>query len=135
MLKEFRDFIIKGNALDLAIGVVLGVAFGAVVTALTEGVLMALVAAIFGQPNFDALAVDLRGTPIQYGRVITALVNLLLIGAVLFLVVKGANRVRRPQAAAPEAETEHDLLAQIRDELRSRPSPLPAAGRAPAPAR
>jgi large conductance mechanosensitive channel len=137
MLKEFRDFIIKGNALDLAIGVVLGVAFGAVVTALTDGVLMALVAAIFGKPNFDALAFDLNGTPIQYGRVITALVNLLLIGAVLFLVVRAVNRMRRPQPAVAEAtvETEHDLLAQIRDELRSRPSPLAVAGPTPAPAR
>jgi len=118
MLKEFRDFIIKGNALDLAIGVILGVAFGAVVVALTEGVLMALVAAIFGQPDFDQLAFVLNGTPIQYGRVLTALVNLLLVGAVLFLVVKAVNRVRRPAEAA---ETDHDLLAQIRDELRERP--------------
>ena len=131
MLKEFRDFIIKGNALDLAIAVVLGVAFGAVVKALTDGVLMALVAAIFGKPNFDALAFDLNGTPIHYGIVITALVNLLLIGLVLFLVVKAINRMRRPQPAAAE-ETDHDLLAQIRDELRQRPSPL--TGTSPAPA-
>ena len=117
MLKEFREFIIKGNALDLAIGVVLGVAFGAVVTALTEGVLMPLVAALFGKPNFDKLAFYLNGTPIQYGRVLTALVNLLLIGFVLFLVVKAVNRLRRPREEAA-AETDHDLLAQIRDELR-----------------
>ena len=118
MLKEFREFILKGNALDLAIGVVLGVAFGAVVTALTDGVLMPLVAALFGKPSFDALAVHLNGTPIQYGRVLTALVNLLLIGFVLFLVVKAVNRLRRPREEAAPAETDHDLLAQIRDELR-----------------
>ena len=120
MLKEFREFILKGNALDLAIGVILGIAFGAVVTALNEGVLMAIVAALFGKPDFDQLAFDLNGTPIQYGRVLTALVNLALVGAVLFAVVKVLNRVRRPAAAAP-AETEVALLAQIRDELRSRP--------------
>jgi large conductance mechanosensitive channel len=129
MLKEFRDFIVKGNALDLAIGVILGVAFGAVVTALTEGVLMAFVAALVGKPNFDALAFDLRGTPIQYGRVLTALVNLIVIGAVLFFVVKAVNRLRSPREAADE--TDHELLAQIRDELRSRPTmpalPAPAA--------
>lgn len=132
MLKEFRDFIIKGNALDLAIAVILGIAFGAVVTALTEGVLMAIVAAIFGKPDFNALAVDLNGTPIMYGRVLTALVNLALIGAVLFLVVKAINRLRSP--AKPDAvETDHDLLAQIRDELRASRArggsavPLPAA--------
>ncbi len=121
MLKEFRDFIIKGNALDLAIGVILGVAFGAVVTALTEGVLMALVAAVFGKPDFNALTFHLNGTPIQIGRVITALVNLVLIGLVLFAVVKLVNRVRRPAPVAQPVETDHDLLAQIRDTLRARP--------------
>jgi large conductance mechanosensitive channel len=126
MLKEFREFIIKGNALDLAIGVILGIAFGAVVTALTEGVLMAIVAALFGKPDFNRLAFDLNGTPIEYGRVLTALVNLALVGAVLFGVVKVINRLRRPPAGLPGApvETELELLAQIRDELRRRgPTP------------
>lgn len=132
MLKEFREFILKGNALDLAIGLILGVAFGAVITALTEGVLMAFVAAIFGKPDFDQLAWTLNGTPIEYGRVITALVNLLLVGAVLFFVVKTVNRLRRQREEAP-AETDHDLLAQIRDELRSRPTRMDVA--APVPAR
>ena len=128
MLREFRDFIVKGNALDLAIGVILGVAFGAVVTAFTEGVLMALIAAIVGKPDFNKLAFDLNGTPIQYGRVLTAVVNLVLIGSVLFFVVKALNRLRRPREVVV-VETDHDLLAQIRDELRGRPlaaKPLPA---------
>jgi large conductance mechanosensitive channel len=130
IVKEFREFIFKGNALDLAIGVILGIAFGALVTALTEGVLMALIAAIFGQPDFDQLAFTLNGTPIEYGRVLTALVNLLLVGAALFFVVKAVNRLRRPAESA--GESDHDLLAQIRDELRDRPvaprtaSPEPA---------
>lgn len=132
MLREFREFILKGNALDLAIGLILGVAFGAVITALTEGVLMAFVAAIFGKPDFDQLAWTLNGTPIEYGRVITALVNLLLVGAVLFFVVKAVNRLRRQREEAP-AETDHDLLAQIRDELRSHPTRIDVA--APMPAR
>ena len=119
MLKEFRDFILRGNVLDLAVGIILGVAFGAVVVAFTEGVLMAMVAAIVGKPDFNALAFDLNGTPIEYGRVLTAIINLLLVGAALFLVVKAVNRLRKP-AAAP-LETDHDLLAQIRDELRRRP--------------
>src|SRR5688500_3578734 len=121
MLKEFRDFIIKGNALELAIGVVLAVSFGAVITALTEGVLMALVAAIFGKPDFEALSFTLNGTPIQYGRVITAVVNLILVGAVLFAIVKAINRLRAPKAVVTK-ETELDVLAQIRDELRRRPA-------------
>jgi large conductance mechanosensitive channel len=126
MLKEFREFIIKGNALDLAIGVILGVAFGAVVTALTEGVFMAIIAALFGKPDFNRLAFDLNGTPIQYGRVLTASVNLVLVGLVLFAVVKAINRLRRPAAvpATAPVETELELLMQIRDELRARrPTP------------
>jgi large conductance mechanosensitive channel len=120
MLKEFRDFIIKGNALQLAIGVILAVAFGAVVVALTEGVLMALVAAIVGKPDFNALAYNLNGTPIQYGRLLTAMINLILVGGILFLVVKAVNRVMPP---AKTPETDHELLAQIRDELRARRGP------------
>ncbi len=117
MLREFRDFIIKGNALDLAIGVILAIAFGAVVVAITE-VLMAFVAAFVGTPDFNALAFELNGTPIPYGKVITTLINLLLVGGVLFLVVKAVNRMRGP-AKAPE--TDHEVLEQIRDELRNRP--------------
>jgi large conductance mechanosensitive channel len=118
MLREFRDFIIKGNAFELAIGVILAIAFGAVVVAFTEGVLMALVSAIVGKPDFNALSFDLNGTPIQYGRVLTALLNLILVGGVLFIVVKAVNRVR---GDSKPAETDHDLLAQIRDELRRVP--------------
>ena len=117
MLREFRDFILKGNIVELAVAVILGIAFGAVVVAFTEGILMALIAAIIGRPDFNALAFEINGTAIQYGRVLTALLNLVLIGGSLFLVVKALQRVRRP---APTAETDHDLLAQIRDELRKR---------------
>jgi large conductance mechanosensitive channel len=120
MLKEFRDFIIKGNALQLAIAVILAVAFGALVVAFTEGVVMALVAAIVGRPDFNALAFEIQGTPIQYGRVLTALINLLLVGGVLFLVIKAVNRVH---PLPKEPETDHELLVQIRDELRKRPAP------------
>lgn len=121
MLKEFRDFIIKGNALQLAIGVILAIAFGAVVVALTEGVIMALVAAIVGKPDFNALTFELNGTPIMYGRVITAVINLVLVGGVLFLVIKAVNRVMPPP---PAAETDHELLTQIRNELRNRPKSI-----------
>jgi len=117
MLKEFRDFIIKGNALQLAIGVILAIAFGAVIVAFTEGIVMAFVAAIVGKHDFNELAFDFRGTPIQYGRVLTATLNLLLVGGVLFLVVKTVNRVMPPSKAP---ETDHELLAEIRDALRSR---------------
>ncbi|HTL31509.1 MAG TPA: large conductance mechanosensitive channel protein MscL [Kofleriaceae bacterium] len=119
MLKELRDFLFKSNVFDLAVAVIMAVAFGAVVTAFTEGIVMALVAAIVGKPDFNALTFELNGTPILYGRVLTALVNLVLIGTSLFLMVKLVKRLSRETKKVPE--TDHDLLAQIRDELRSRP--------------
>src|SRR6476660_674441 len=115
MLKEFRDFIIKGNAFQLAIGVILAIAFGAVVVALTDGILMPLIAAIGGKPDTSSLAFEVNGTPIQYGRLISALINLALVGLVLFLVVKGVNRVF-PSMKMSE-ETDHELLVQIRDSV------------------
>ena len=119
MYREFRDFILKGNVLDLAVAVIMAVAFGAVLVAFTDGVLMALIAAVFGKPDFNAMVFEVNGTPIMYGRVLTALVNLLIVGGSLFLVVKVINRSRRKTTAAP-SESDHDLLVQIRDALRAR---------------
>jgi large conductance mechanosensitive channel len=116
MLREFRDFIIKGNALQLAIGVILGIAFGALIVAFTEGVIMALVAAIIGRPDFNALSAEVNGATIEYGRVLTALLNLVLVGGVLFLLIK---LVKRLGMRMPSEETDHDVLVQIRDELRA----------------
>jgi large conductance mechanosensitive channel len=122
MLKELRDFLFKGNVLDLAVAVIMAIAFGAVVTAFTDGIVMALIAAIVGKPDFNALHVTLNSTPIMYGKFLTALVNLALIGTSLFLVVKAVKRVTgEPKKKEAPAETDHDLLAQIRDELRGRP--------------
>ena len=119
MLEEFKKFALRGNVLDLAIGVIIALAFGAVVTAFTEGIMMALVAAAVGKPDFNSLAFTINGATFQYGRVLTAFLNLLMVGAVLFAVVKAVNRFRGQTRIVPE--TDHDLLAQIRDELRSHP--------------
>jgi large conductance mechanosensitive channel len=121
MLKEFREFALRGNLLDTAIGLVLGLAFVAVVTALVNGIVMPLIAAIVGEPSFDDIVWTIGsdpGTPILIGTFITALINFLLIAWVLFMVVKAANRFRKPvEEAGP---TEVELLAQIRDELARR---------------
>ena len=124
MYREFREFIMKGNVLDLAVGVIMGVAFGAVIVAFTDGVLMPLIAAIFGKPDFNALTLNLNGTPIQYGRVITAIVNLILVGGSLFFILKIINRRKAPPAKAPAAESDHDVLVQIRDALRASTRPI-----------
>lgn len=120
MLREFREFLLRGNVVDLAIAFIMGVAFTQVVTAFTEGVLMALIAAAVGRPSFDELSFVLNGTPIEYGRFLTALVNLGLVGLSLFLFVKGMNALRRPKKKeAKPVETDHDVLVQIRDALRT----------------
>jgi large conductance mechanosensitive channel len=121
MLQEFKDFIFRGNLLDLAVAVILGVAFGAVVTAFTDGIIMAFIAAIFGEPSFDAITIGLGDGEILIGTFLTALVNFLIIAAVLFLIMKAAAASQRskaePGAEAPVPTDEALLLAEIRDLL------------------
>ena len=120
VIKEFKDFISRGNVIDLAVAVVLGASFNAVVAAFTNGILMNIVAAIFGKPDFDQLTFQLGNGVIEYGKFLTAVVNFLIVGFALFAFVKGLNAMRRPKPAAPPPlpqETDHDLLAQIRDAL------------------
>jgi large conductance mechanosensitive channel len=87
MLKGFRDFILRGNVVDLAVAVVIGTAFGAVVTAFTKGIIMQFVATILKAPDFDKLAFSLNGTPINYGPFLTATLNFLIIASVIYFFV------------------------------------------------
>jgi large conductance mechanosensitive channel len=121
MLKEFKEFAFKTNVLEVAVGLALALAFTGVVNALIQGVLMPIVAALFGEPNFDSITIDIgdRGQ-ILIGSLITALVNFLQIAWVLFLIVKAANRLRRPAAEQETGPTEVELLTQIRDSLERR---------------
>lgn len=122
-LQGFRDFLMKGNVLDLAIAIILGVAFGGVVSALVAGVLMPLIAAIAGQPNFDALTLTIGDGVIAYGTFLTALVNFLIVGASLYLIVRATAKlqarrvVHLDEAPAPEPTQEQQLLVEIRDLL------------------
>lgn len=120
MWKEFRDFIGRSNVLGLAVALVLGAAFGAVVASFTSDILMQLIAALGGKPNFSALSVTVRGTPIRYGNFLTAVLSFLIVAFAMFLVVKGANRLQRKRPAEPGKESELDLLRQIRDTLSAR---------------
>lgn len=99
MLNEFKAFALRGNLIELAVAVILGLAFNAVIQALANGILMQLIAAIFGQPNFNRLTIDVSGTPIYYGRFITALIEFLLVALALFFVVRAVNRLLHPQGA------------------------------------
>jgi large conductance mechanosensitive channel len=87
MLKGFRDFILRGNVVDLAVAVIIGVAFGAVVTSLTKDIIMQFVAATVHTPDFSNLAVSLRGTPIKYGNFLNAVINFLIVAGVIYFFV------------------------------------------------
>ena len=102
LVDEFKAFAFRGNLLDLAVAFVLGLAFNTVVQALVEGVIMQLVAALFGRPNFDSLSFTLNGTPIRYGLFLTALVIFAIVAFTLFFVVKAANRMLHPHGAPAE---------------------------------
>jgi large conductance mechanosensitive channel len=94
MVKEFRDFVLRGNVIDLAISVVLGAAFGAVVTSFVDDILMHVIAAIGGQPDFSALKFNIGEGEFRYGEFITALISFLIIAAVVFFfVVKPINEL------------------------------------------
>ena len=128
LLKDFRDFALKGNFLDLAVAVVIGLAFNAVVTSLVNDVVMPIVAAIVGKPDFDDLTISLGDTLVYYGRFLTALVNFLIIAATLFVIVRSFEEmqkraIRRGDVAEEEVNPEEvqvQLLTEIRDALRER---------------
>ncbi|MBA3469977.1 MAG: large conductance mechanosensitive channel protein MscL [Herpetosiphonaceae bacterium] len=123
MWKEFKEFAFKGNVFDLAVAVILGAAFGAVVTALVGSVIMPLIAAIFGKPSVAAMAFMVGETPIPIGVFFQAIIDFLLVALVLFFVIRAVNRVRRKQeaeaAAAPEPAEDVLLLREIRDALQA----------------
>jgi len=106
MIKEFRDFVLRGNVIDLAVAVVIGAAFGAVVTAAVEDFITPLIAAIGGQPDFSTLDFSINDSSFKYGHFINALISFLIVAAVIFFfVVKPMNillaRMQRPDAPEP----------------------------------
>lgn len=132
MLTGFKNFIMKGNVIDLAVAVVMGTAFGSVVTALVNKVLMPFIAGLVGSPNFDSFAkVDLNGNAIEFGVLLTAIVNFLLIAAAIYFVVvvpmnhmiERRNRRLGIDPSVKEESAEDPqiaLLTEIRDSLQSR---------------
>ncbi|HKU30093.1 MULTISPECIES: large conductance mechanosensitive channel protein MscL [Arthrobacter] len=126
MLSGFRNFILKGNVVDLAVAVVMGAAFGAVVDALVKNVLMPLIAALVGSPNFDSFAkVTINGNDLQFGVLLTAIVNFVLVAAAIYFVVVAPmnHLIERRNAKLgiaeeePAADPAVTLLTEIRDSL------------------
>ena len=122
-MKGFREFIMRGNVVDLAVAVTIGVAFTAVIAAFTKGIINPLIAAIFGKPDLDSVGTrEINGALFSVGVVLTALVTFVITAAVLYyLVVLPMNKMRERYAKPQEAvgPTEVELLTEIRDALRS----------------
>jgi large conductance mechanosensitive channel len=119
MLKEFKEFVMRGNLLEIAVGLIMALAFAGVVTAFTN-VVLSFVAAIFGgDVSFDQLTFTVNDTPIPYGAFLTAAVNFVIVAWILFLIVRAYNRIREPEEAVA-GPTEIELLTEIRDSLRAR---------------
>ena len=139
MMQEFKDFAVKGNVIDLAVGVIIGGAFGKIVGSLVEEVIMPIVGAVFGNMDFSNLFVILGAVPestlhtleamkkagvpvLAYGNFITVAINFLILAFIIFMMVKQVNRLKREEPAAPAAPvaTPEDvvLLREIRDSLR-----------------
>jgi large conductance mechanosensitive channel len=121
MLKEFRDFLLRGNVVDLAVAVVIGAAFAALVNSLVADVLTPIIGAIVGKPDFSNLNFTINGSEFNYGNFLNALIAFLSVAAaVFFFVIKPMNTLNRLRGASSEEEaSELELLTEIRDELRS----------------
>ena len=140
MIREFRDFIARGNVLDLAVAVIIGAAFATITASLTDDIIMPVIGAIFGGLDFSSyftllgpIPADYRGSSTDYaalkkagvavlgwGQFVTVLINFLILAFIIFMLVRWANRVIRKGPDAPAGPTEVELLAEIRDELRKR---------------
>ena len=121
MLREFRDFINRGNVIDLAVAVILGAAFTAIINSLVADIIMPIIGAILGGVDFTSLAITVGDAQITYGNFIQAVVNFLIVAFIIFLIVRSLNRMKKPAPpAAPPAPTKEEvLLTEIRDLLRA----------------
>jgi large conductance mechanosensitive channel len=117
ILKEFREFTLKSNVIDLAVGIIIGAAFGAIVTSIVDNIFMPLVGMMTGGVDFKTLSVKVGSAELKYGMFIQATVTFLIIAFFLFLVVKAVNKIRlRTQIPLPVSNTDK-LLIQINEEL------------------
>jgi large conductance mechanosensitive channel len=140
-VKEFKEFALKGNVMDLAVGVIIGGAFGKIIDSIVKDLVMPIVSAVIGQPDFNNKYIVLKGvvpdgTALEearkikdtaifaYGSFITVAINFLLLALVIFLMIKGINALKRKHEAAPAepaAPSSTDLLlTEIRDELKKK---------------
>lgn len=123
MLKEFREFIQRGNVLDMAVGVIMAGAFGKIIDSLVADVLMPIISLITAGADFTEWKLILRANPevaISYGNLIQVILNFILVAFCIFLIVKGFNKMRRNKEEAPAKSDEVLLLEEIRDSLKNK---------------
>lgn len=117
MLKELKDFLFKGNIVDLAVAVIIGAAFSAIVTSLVADIITPIIGMVIGQPDFSGIMLG----SIAIGKFINAVVNFIIVGTVMFFIVKAANKAMRANAKAeeeaPAGPSQEELLTEIRDLL------------------
>jgi large conductance mechanosensitive channel len=123
MFKEFKSFAIKGNVVDLAVGVIIGVAFGKIVASMVEDMIMPVLGMLIGGINFSSLAITVGSATIKYGKFLQTCLDFLIIAWAIFLVVQLINRLRREERAEPAAPAappprQEVLLEEIRDLLK-----------------
>lgn len=119
MIKEFKDFAMRGSIVDLAVAVIIGGAFGKVITALTDSIIMPVIAMILGKGGMSEVSLTVGQTVFPVGLLIQAVIDFILIAFVLFLIIKAMNSAKKKEVAAP-ATTPEDivLLREIRDALK-----------------
>ena len=124
MFREFRDFLNKGNVIDLAVAVIIGGAFGAIISSLVDDIIMPLIGILLGGIDFSLLTITVGDAVIAYGSFLQAIVNFIIIAFVIFLVVRSYNKMRAEEEAAPapppEPSAEELLLTEIRDLLKAK---------------
>ena len=123
MIKEFKEFINKGNVMDMAVGVIIGAAFGAIITSLVNDIIMPLVGIITGGVDVTNLSVKVGDATLAYGNFIQAIINFLIIALVIFLMVKAVNKLTKKKEKEEEKPAKSDevkLLEEIRDELKNK---------------
>ncbi len=121
MIKEFRDFISKGNVIDLAVGVIIGGAFGKIVTSLVNDIIMPLLGIIIGGIDFTTLSFKVNNSIVMYGMFIQNTIDFLLIAASIFLIIKTINKFKKSEKKAKDSSkspTTEELLTEIRDLLK-----------------
>ena len=122
-IKEFKEFAMKGNVMDMAVGVIIGGAFGKIVSSLVDDVLMPIIGTLTGGVNFTDLAITVGEANIKYGTFIQNVIDFLIIALCIFLMIKGMNKLNRkkeeePAPEEPKGPTQEELLTEIRDLLK-----------------